>query len=352
MKKKTKQLSRTQLRSEIRGLLIHSCGGMSNRAVARNLNCSHTTVSSVRQELIEANELETTNKTDTNWINHPHLIANPNILDNATVRTLRALRSDGVLDMMQERNLKSAVYAQQLLNQQRKRARKDFSLIKPDLADVRLICADIAIDIPEIPDNSVDLVLCDPPYSSDYLHLYLDLGKLIARTLTKHGNALVMCGQQSIDEKISALTTHLKYHWTISYIVSDRPTLLQHIGVTSSQKVILWLRRKDADKVSGDLHRDVFYAPHITTDERLKTHHAWEQSPLGFQMLLEEFSNVNDLVFDPCCGSGTTALGAISTGRKFVGVDIDYKHIETAKQRITQLIKQLEDDQNGHSPSQ
>lgn len=46
------------------------------------------------------------------------------------------------------------------------------------------------------------------------------------------------------------------------------------------------------------------------------------------------FSYINDLIFDPFVGSGTTILEAINNNRLGVGVDIDEKYCELAKKRI------------------
>lgn len=46
------------------------------------------------------------------------------------------------------------------------------------------------------------------------------------------------------------------------------------------------------------------------------------------------FSFVDDLVFDPFMGSGTTLVVAAGTNRKAVGLDIDANYCELAKQRV------------------
>lgn len=45
-------------------------------------------------------------------------------------------------------------------------------------------------------------------------------------------------------------------------------------------------------------------------------------------------------VLDPFMGSGTTGVAALRTGRKFVGVEIDPKHFDTACRRIEEAAKQ------------
>jgi len=45
-------------------------------------------------------------------------------------------------------------------------------------------------------------------------------------------------------------------------------------------------------------------------------------------------------VLDPYMGSGTTGVACIRTGRKFIGVEIDPTHFETARQRLTAELAQ------------
>jgi len=54
------------------------------------------------------------------------------------------------------------------------------------------------------------------------------------------------------------------------------------------------------------------------------------------------FSYINDLVFDPFCGSGTTLIEAYLNGRKSVGLEIDEKYCELIKQRFFNEINVLD----------
>ena len=44
-------------------------------------------------------------------------------------------------------------------------------------------------------------------------------------------------------------------------------------------------------------------------------------------------SDIGDLVFDPCMGSGTTAVAAVNTQRDFLGCEISSEYCETANKR-------------------
>jgi site-specific DNA-methyltransferase (adenine-specific) len=54
------------------------------------------------------------------------------------------------------------------------------------------------------------------------------------------------------------------------------------------------------------------------------------------------FSYVDDLVFDPFCGSGTTLIEAYLNQRKAIGLEIDSEYCELAKNRIIQEIGSLD----------
>lgn len=46
-----------------------------------------------------------------------------------------------------------------------------------------------------------------------------------------------------------------------------------------------------------------------------------------------------DVVLDPFVGSGTTCIAALKAGRHFVGIDIEEKYVEMARQRIKQIME-------------
>ena len=63
------------------------------------------------------------------------------------------------------------------------------------------------------------------------------------------------------------------------------------------------------------------------------------QKPIAlFEWLIRTYTNPGDLVVDPCMGSGTTALAAIRTGRKFLGYEKEPEYYEKAKARIIEEV--------------
>lgn len=59
------------------------------------------------------------------------------------------------------------------------------------------------------------------------------------------------------------------------------------------------------------------------------------QKPLDLMVwVLENYSNHDDLIFDPFMGSGTTGVAAAITGRRFVGIEKNENYFEIASTRI------------------
>lgn len=63
------------------------------------------------------------------------------------------------------------------------------------------------------------------------------------------------------------------------------------------------------------------------------------QKPVGlFEYLIRTYTQPGEIVLDPCVGSGTTAVAAIRTGRRFICGDSELRYVEAARERISQPI--------------
>jgi len=62
------------------------------------------------------------------------------------------------------------------------------------------------------------------------------------------------------------------------------------------------------------------------------------QKPIKvLEYLIKTYSNENDLVLDNCMGSGSTGIACINTNRKFIGIEIEEKYFNTAKDRLENI---------------
>ena len=55
------------------------------------------------------------------------------------------------------------------------------------------------------------------------------------------------------------------------------------------------------------------------------------------EYLIKTYTNENETVLDNCMGSGTTAIAAINTKRKYIGFELDKNYFDIANERIKLL---------------
>ena len=59
------------------------------------------------------------------------------------------------------------------------------------------------------------------------------------------------------------------------------------------------------------------------------------QKPVSLlEYLIKTYTNAGDLVLDNAMGSGTTGVACVNTGRGFIGIELDDKYFDIAKERI------------------
>ena len=56
--------------------------------------------------------------------------------------------------------------------------------------------------------------------------------------------------------------------------------------------------------------------------------------------IIERYTRPGDLILDPFCGSGTTGVACIQTGRRFIGIEIDEGYADIARARIAKAAEQ------------
>ena len=66
------------------------------------------------------------------------------------------------------------------------------------------------------------------------------------------------------------------------------------------------------------------------------------QKPISLmEYLVKTYSDENNVILDPCMGSGTTGVACKNTNRKFIGIELEKEYFNTAKKRIDET-KNLE----------
>ena len=227
-------------------------------------------------------------------------------------------------------------------------------------------CVDI---MAEMDADSVDMTLTSPPYDdlrtyNGYHFDFENIAKQLFR-ITKQGGVVVWVVGDSIKKGNRSLTSFRQglYFQEIGFNMHDvmifqkKNTFFSGNGRYTNCHEFMFVLSKGKPRVFNPLQVQKTYMldKRFPTDRKTKhRENIWDysvgggqktkdkiahQHPAIFPEKLAEdhilsWTNPNDLVFDPMCGSGTTGKMALLNNRQFIGVDISAEYIAIAKERI------------------
>jgi ParB-like chromosome segregation protein Spo0J len=303
----------------------------SDRQVAAMLGVSHPTVGAVRRELERAGDVE---KLSTRMdvlgrsqpVRHATITVNSRRDEGRALAALATLGTDAPGRPMTVRRAEVLARDAELDRRRNGRGRK---VVQGQGWEVRR--GDFLRVLDDVDDESVDLLLTDPPYEDAALGLWSDLGELAARVL-KPGRPLVaLTGKLRLPEVVAALTEHLGWVWMGSIAFAGGHRRVRKLMIDDAWRPFLVLS-------AGTFEPRTFMSDMIVCSEPIgptKAIHRWAQ-PLGpFVHLVESFSAPGELVVDPMVGSGTTGVAAVQLGRRFIGVDQDRAAVSLAVERLS-----------------
>ncbi len=200
--------------------------------------------------------------------------------------------------------------------------------------------------LPEMDDNSVDVVLTDPPYGMEYLSNHY-----------KDGNPFSpIVGD---DEFPAHLIPEFKRVARKAVFVFCRWDNLIESHLEKPKSFIVWVKN---NWTAGDLQHefgrmwegilfypceehefnkrpaDVIHCDKVPPSQLL--HPTQKPVPL-LEHLIRTNTKKGDLVLDPFAGSASTAIACIRSGRDFTGMEIEEDYYNTAKERIEKAKRQL-----------
>lgn len=212
---------------------------------------------------------------------------------------------------------------------------------------------DCLTGLKEIPDNSVDLVVTDPPYDihagkgggcfgnrqaySDIEFMSNGFSEEILDELCrvmKKINIYLFCSQAQIRPLLDYFVTRRKCNWNLLTWHKTNPVPACGNKYLTDTEYVLFFREKGV-KVYGEYKTKFTYyvTPLNTADKKLYGHPTVK--PLEIvQNLITNSSQPGDVVLDPFMGSGTTAVASVKTGRDFIGFELSPEYYATAQKRI------------------
>lgn len=211
--------------------------------------------------------------------------------------------------------------------------------------------------IKEIPDQSIDCVLTDPPYGINFNSNHRKHSTL------KSTNGILNDGvdntdflQQIIYELDRVLKPNSHVYWFTRWdrIPLQMPLLQKYFKVKNS---LIWKKnnwsmgdltgayagqyesilfcqkgRRKLNEVDGkSRHSDILEFNRVPGNALIHSH----QKPLDLiEFLIKKSSNENEIILDPFMGSGTTAIAAMNTNRRFIGFELDEDYFNLSNKRI------------------
>ena len=267
------------------------------------------------------------------------------------------------------------------------------------MSEVKLYKGDCLVEMNNIPDKSVDCIICDLPYGTtscswDAIIPFEELWKQYKRVIKDNG-AIVLFGSQPFTALLVASNVEnfkhewiwekqkagnfmgvnyapLKYHENIvvfSYgSISFNPqkynvlTIDDIMSLNKSQMIELFDNR-EYDRYSKIDNRNTINDPNtnknwIGSDIKrtrskddgtrypksvLKINksingnvHPTQKPVQLIEYLIKTYSNEGDTILDNTMGSGTTGVAAVNTNRNFIGIEKDDNYFNIASDRIKQ----------------
>ena len=110
-----------------------------------------------------------------------------------------------------------------------------------DGPQVALIEGD-AIDVfRTIDDQSVDLILTDPPYLAEYISLYGDLAREAARILKPDSFLICYVGHYHLVDVMQMMSPHMEYFWLIAQINAGQKTMVRaRRQICAYKPILVW----------------------------------------------------------------------------------------------------------------
>ena len=180
-----------------------------------------------------------------------------------------------------------------------------------------------------MPANSIDAIICDPPYEVEYLPVYSSLAVSASKLLKPGSPLVVMIGQYHLPEILALMTPHIKYTWIVSYLTPANTG-----RVFSAKALVNW---KPILIFSNGHYGGEWYSDTASNAARDKKFHEWGQGESGMMELVEKFSTPGQTILDPFCGGSATGAAALKLNRLYIGSDCEPDAIAISAKRLSEI---------------
>ena len=213
-----------------------------------------------------------------------------------------------------------------------------------------------------LPDNSVDMILCDLPYGTTACKwdTVIPFEPLWAqyRRIAKRNAAIVLTASQPFTTALIASNMReFRYCWIYQknnptgFLDAQRRPMNDYEDVavfsrsatTYNPQGVVPKKTKKTKKTTEVYGAFGFeyettgtnYPRRVIQFQRpSNTVHPTQKPVALMEYLIRTYTHEGDVVLDNCMGSGTTGVACANTGRRFIGIERDDKYFAIASERI------------------
>lgn len=219
-----------------------------------------------------------------------------------------------------------------------------------------------------IPDKSIDMILCDLPYGTtqckwDSIIPFDNLWEQYNRVIKNNG-AIVLFGSEPFSSMCrTSNIKQYKYDWVWdkkqagNVLNAKRQPLkiFENIMVFNTKTYYPIMRKGKLRKKGGlnkqpeitgkvkldyTTYNDKYYPTAIlefsNANKRNRLHPT--QKPVALlEYLIKTYTNKGEVVLDNCMGSGSTGIACLNTNRNFIGIELDEGYFKIAKERLREV---------------
>ena len=221
----------------------------------------------------------------------------------------------------------------------------------------------------DIPNKSIDMILCDLPYGTtqnkwdsvipldelwkEYKRIIKDNGVIALTSQGIFTAKLMLSNEKWFKYKLvwvkskatnflNAKKQPLRKHENICVFYNKQPQY--NPQMTEGEPYDKGVRKNQLTGSYGDFNpvhvksegmrypTDVVYFK--TAESEGKVYHPTQKPVSLLEYLIKTYTNERETVLDNCMGSGSTGVACINTNRNFIGMELDENYFNIAKERI------------------
>jgi len=206
-----------------------------------------------------------------------------------------------------------------------------------------IISGDCLQVMKNIPKNSIDLILTDPPYGDNVVYGTTN------KSILNNENPLINCSALvefyrvlKNNRSVYIFTNWKHYPFLTEFIMRYTKFRIRHLIIWKKhnfglgwafrhQYEMILVLEKGKPKYNLKDFSDVQTASHISHNQLTHPH----EKPIDLiTKIIDHSSKLGDLILDPFCGSGAICKAAQINNRKWIGIELDEKYVEMAKEKL------------------